>query len=710
MKILDNLKITLSNSDEKLVLNCENLLNNLVTQETKVLLNLSYNTAIYLDSLKLDLNTIIAGFLLGFFRKNIISEEDILSNSNNEVLNILSSLKKVENTEHTSIETEAENIRNMFVAMAKDMRVIIVKLADVRESLININLLSETEKKLLLTEVKDIYSPLAERLGLNSLKGDLEDNLFKLTKPAEYKELSILMSKSLASRTDEINKIKSQLETMLKDLGINGIVYGREKRIASVYKKITNKTNSLDNIYDLIALRIIVDNVEQCYTVLGKIHTMFVPLNNRFKDYIALPKQNGYQSLHTTVLNSNNEPFEIQIRTFEMHEYAEYGVAAHWVYKEGGKSSNFDKKFGWLRKMMEESKDLTNEEFIDVLKTDIFSGQIFVQSPLGKVISFPEGATPIDFAFAIHSNIGEHCVGAKVNGKMCPLTSKLNNGDTVEIITSSQSKGPSRDWLNYVVSTGARSKIKAYFKREMKEENIKKGKVMLEQSAKNKALQLHKLLQDDCLEPLYKKYRFSSLDEVYASLGYGGVTTSQVLNKLLDTYNKLHSSEIDETMQTNDEQVLFSSKNDSDAIVVRGENNMLTRFARCCNAIPGDEIIGFVSRGRGVTIHRADCVNVPFLDKDRLIKCTWQESKVSSFLASIRIIAVNSTGTLSEISQVIANNKVNIQSIESKNFSKDKTYIDLIVTLNKKEQLPILTNSLKKCKSVIDVFRSSSKE
>ena len=710
MKILDNLKITLSNSDEKLVLNCENLLNNLVTQETKVLLNLSYNTAIYLDSLKLDLNTIIAGFLLGFFRKNIISEEDILSNSNNEVLNILSSLKKVENTEHTSIETEAENIRNMFVAMAKDMRVIIVKLADVRESLININLLSETEKKLLLTEVKDIYSPLAERLGLNSLKGDLEDNLFKLTKPAEYKELSILMSKSLASRTDEINKIKSQLEAMLKDLGINGIVYGREKRIASVYKKITNKTNSLDNIYDLIALRIIVDNVEQCYTVLGKIHTMFVPLNNRFKDYIALPKQNGYQSLHTTVLNSNNEPFEIQIRTFEMHEYAEYGVAAHWVYKEGGKSSNFDKKFGWLRKMMEESKDLTNEEFIDVLKTDIFSGQIFVQSPLGKVISFPEGATPIDFAFAIHSNIGEHCVGAKVNGKMCPLTSKLNNGDTVEIITSSQSKGPSRDWLNYVVSTGARSKIKAYFKREMKEENIKKGKVMLEQSAKNKALQLHKLLQDDCLEPLYKKYRFSSLDEVYASLGYGGVTTSQVLNKLLDTYNKLHSSEIDETMQTNDEQVLFSSKNDSDAIVVRGENNMLTRFARCCNAIPGDEIIGFVSRGRGVTIHRADCVNVPFLDKDRLIKCTWQESKVSSFLASIRIIAVNSTGTLSEISQVIANNKVNIQSIESKNFSKDKTYIDLIVTLNKKEQLPILTNSLKKCKSVIDVFRSSSKE
>ena len=431
-------------------------------------------------------------------------------------------------------------------------------------------------------------------------------------------------------------------------------------------------------------------------------------MHDRFKDYIALPKNNGYQSLHTTVV-WNELPFEIQIRTKDMHQYAEFGVAAHWVYKEGGKSNNSDKKFGWIRKMMEDSKDLTAEEFVEVLKTDIFIGHIFVQSPQGKVISFPEGATPIDFAFAIHSNIGERCVGAKINGKISPLTTKLNNGDTVEIITSNTAKGPSRDWLNFVASTGAKNKIRAYFKREMKDENIKKGKAILEQSAKNRGMQLYKLLQDKYLESLFYRYKLSSLDEMYASLGYGAITSTQILNKLQAVYNKYNAEEI-ALQEIQEENINISSKTDNDAIIVRGEGNMLTRFAKCCNPIPGDSIVGFVSRGRGVTVHRIDCVNVPYLDKERLIRCTWQEDKVSSFTASIRIIAVDSAGTLSEISQKIAEHKLNIKSITAKPLSKDRSCIDVILTLKKKEQLPNIINQLKKCDCVIDTYRSSSKE
>ncbi len=450
--------------------------------------------------------------------------------------------------------------------------------------------------------------------------------------------------------------------------------------------------------------------MDQCYTVLGKIHTLFRPID-RFKDYIALPKQNGYQSLHTTVLNEENQPFEIQIRTTEMHQYAEFGVAAHWVYKEGGKSSSFDKKFGWIRKIMEESKNLSNEEFVEVLKTDIFSGQIFVQSPQGKVIAFPEGATPIDFAFAIHSNIGEKCVGSKINGKICPLTTQLNNGDTVEIITSNLSKGPSRDWLNYVVSSGAKSKIKAYFKREMKDDNIKKGKAILEQAAKNKGIQLYKLLEEKYLNKLFFRYKLNNIDEMYASLGYGALTSTQVLNKLQNAYNKENADEIAlEELNQKQNNISLQSEKEEDAIIVRGEGNMLTRFAKCCNPIPGDSIVGFVSRGRGVTVHRSDCVNVPYLDVNRIIKCSWQEDKVKSFNASIRIMALDSMGALNEITKIIAAHKLNISSISAKPLTKGRSCIDISLTFNKKEQLPVLINQIKNLESVIDAFRSSAKE
>lgn len=671
----------------------------------------AYNTANYLCGLNLDLNTILAGFLHGFFIRNLITEEEIKTHVNSEVFLILSTLKKVETIEHSSKETEAENIRNMFVAMAKDMRVIIVKLSDVRERFSVFPSLDKTEQNTLLTEVKDIYSPLAERLGLNGLKGDLEDALFKFTKPNEFLELNKKLSEKIEQRNNQVQEVKLSLVKMLEEMNIKGEISGRQKRISSVYKKIQNKTHSLDGVFDLVALRVIVETIEQCYAVLGRIHTMYRPLNDRFKDYIALPKQNGYQSLHTTVLNEQNMPFEIQIRTSEMHQYAEFGVAAHWVYKEGGKSNSFDKKFGWIRKIMEESKNLSNEEFVEVLKTDIFSGQIFVQSPQGKVISFPEGATPIDFAFAIHSGLGEKCVGAKINGKICPLVTKLNNGDTVEIITSNLSKGPSRDWLNYVVSSGAKSKIKAYFKREMKDENIKKGKAILEQSAKNKGILLYKLLEEKYLEQLFTRYKLNSLDDMYASLGYGGLTSTQVLNKLQAIYNKENAEEIAlQEMEEGQNNITIHSMNENDAIVVRGEGNMLTRFAGCCKPIPGDSIVGFVSRGRGVTVHRTDCVNVPYLDKDRIIKCTWQEDKVKSFSASIRIMALDSLGALNEITKIIASQKLNITSISAKPQTKGRSLVDVTLTLNKKEQLPLLINQIKKSESVIDAFRSSAKE
>lgn len=692
------------NAEKLLDFSCKNLDKNLYAEYE----NRSYLTAKYLFELRLDVNTIIAGLLHEIVKFNLTQIDEVEKQTNSEISRLISSLIQVEKIEHKSKEAEAENIRNMFVTMAKDIRVIIVKLAIVKENLENFNLLTKQQQTDLLIEAKDIYSPLSERLGLNNVKGDIEDYVFMYENPVAYKELKEKLSSQFDARNKQIEEIKIELEQMLKDLNISGTVSGRQKRISSIYKKIQNKTQDFNLIYDLVALRIIVESVEQCYMVLGKIHSKFTPISGKFKDYIALPKQNGYQSLHTTVLAENNQPIEFQIRTKEMHEFADFGIASHWVYKEGGKSTNFDKKFTWLRKVMDDNKDLTAEEFVDVLKTDIFSGQIFVQTPKGKIIEFPEGATPIDFAFAVHSGVGEKCVGAKVNGKMVPLNSTLASGDVVEIITSNMAKGPSRDWINFVKSSSTKQKINAYYKREMKEENIKKGKSILEQSAKNKGIALYKLWEDKYLEDVFKRYKLSGIDEMYASIGFGALTSNQVLNKLQDSARRDENFEDEEEVFQEKAVEINYTKKEQDAIMVRGESNMLTRFGKCCNPIPGDEIIGFVSRGRGVTIHRKDCVNVPFLQPERLVKCAWFEDCVTSFSASIRVIALNHTSTLAEISGCLAKLKINVISIMSRLQGKDKIVLDIKVQLSKKEQVPLMLKEIKLLDKVEDAFRSST--
>ncbi len=569
-------------------------------------------------------------------------KKDIATSYGENVLNFLHALKKLLEIDYKNQEEEAENIRKMFFALAKDVRVIIVKICFVLAEIkyLNKNIVNKPKDELTKTEsedlhkvelkskqVLDLFAPLAARLGLSSIKSELEDISFQILHPDEYKRISDLVEVKYKEREKTVNDLKSQIKVFMNELGLSGEIMGRKKHLYSINKKLNEKGVVLDKIYDLVGVRAILNTVADCYALLGKIHGSYMPLQNRFKDYIAIPKSNGYQSLHTTIL-FENVPVEIQIRTQEMHRNAEFGIAAHWIYKEKRiKTDSLDEKLGWIRELMENEKVMTTEDLINSLKVDIYDGEIFVQTPKGKVLHMPENATPIDFAYLIHSDIGNKCVGAKINGKMQPLTKPLLNGDIIEIITNPSSKGPSRDWVKVVKTPQAKSKILAFFKKEMKEENIKEGKLMFEQAIKNAGYSLSKLSEKKYIQNLLEKYNFNTSDELYSSIGYGAYSAKVICGKLINIYEseiKKQQEKI-QLSHLNKEEVSSEAKEKESHIVsINGVNDLMVKFGKCCCPMEGDEIVGFISRGRGIIIHRKNCPNLSFFDPDRLIDVDWK--------------------------------------------------------------------------------------
>lgn len=576
-----------------------------------------------LERMELDDKCKIVALIYPVYLHEAISSVEIKKTFGDEVLNILESLKKLHRLSFESEQEEAENIRKIFFAISKDLRVVLIKLSFAYARLLNLNPEKDNIKQEASTALV-LYAPLASRLGLQWLKTELEDISFKILEPETYTKIQNDLNEKLKEKENIANELIDKVKELISELGIKGTVAGRKKSVYSIYKKIKSKNKTIDNIYDLIAVRAIVDNVSDCYILLGKIHSELTCLQNRFKDYIAIPKSNGYQSLHTTVM-FGGMPVEIQIRTTEMHRVSEYGVAAHWMYKEGrNKANSLDAKLAWFRQMLEEQETMSAKELIDNISLDVDDGEIFVQTPKGKVLHLPKGATPIDFAYNIHSEIGHKCVGAKVNGKMVPIDSTLSNGDIVEIITSQNSKGPSRDWLKIVKSSGAKIKIRNFFKNQFQEENIKIGKSMFDQIIKNKGFVIEKLTTPELMKSVIEKYNFNTLDELYAAIGYKAVSATTVVMSLVSAYKK-------SLKQTQENEIVDSKRTyyipTERDVLVKGLTNTPIRFAKCCQPMYGDEIIGFISSGKGVIIHRKNCFNLNFIDNKRFIEVSWKPRK-----------------------------------------------------------------------------------
>ncbi len=687
---------TFTKEQQDVVNNVFAYLSNIPNPSSIYNINFSIGVAETLSQISVDYATICAGLIYPFLHRNLISIAEIKQIANTDVANILESIKKIESTRMISKEDQRQNVKNMFIALAKDMRVIITKLAVEQQRLKHINDFSSEDKENYMIQARDIYAPISAMLGIGYIKNSFEEEIFKYFKPNQYKALLNELKDKFEERNNQINITIEKLKKELEPLNINATIYGRQKQISSIFKKLMLKNVSLSGIRDIMAVRILVDTVEQCYTVLGKVHSLYVPMN-AFKDYIAHPKENGYQSLHTSVIVENGEPLEIQIRTRDMHLYAEYGFAAHWAYKERRKVNDSDAKLNYIRSVMD-LKDKSGDELLEALKVDVYDGKVFVQSPQGKIIELPEDSSPIDFAYKIHTKIGDTCVGAKVNGKIVPLSYKLKNGDIVEIITNQNSKGPSRDWLNFAKTAGARSKINAFFKRSMKDENIKKGKSMLEAYAKDKNIKLADLFVNKYLQELFDKYFLSSIDELYASIGSGTLNANQVVHKLTSIAG---ITKIKPIQQNNNVQV----ETINNKLVVKGFENMLTKIAHCCNPIPGDEIVGYISRGKGLTIHKSDCVALKNYETERLINCEWSSNGSGDFVGTILVLAENYIGVMASVTKKLSDSKINILSLKTKNVSKDQQLIKIHISISKKEELYDLILKIKQVPNVLDVTR-----
>ena len=658
-----------------------------------------------LIELGLDSATVAAAFLHDVIEDTPVTEEDIRKDFGNEILGLVLGVTKLDKIVFKSREEEeAENFRKIFVAMAKDIRVIIIKLADRLHNMRSLNFLSKERQIKMAQETLDIYTPLAGRLGISQIKCELEDLCLKYLEPEAYEYLVENIHQKLYERHNFVDFVVKEIKSILDESKIEGEVFGRPKHFYSIYKKMKTQNKTLDQIYDLTAVRVIVGTVDECYEVFGKIHKRWKPIPGRIKDYIATPKANMYQSLHTTVVTNFGQPFEIQIRTFEMHRTAEFGIAAHWKYKEKkSEDSTFTERLSWIREVLDWEGGLKDsKDFMQSLKTELYSNELLVFTPKGKVISLPKDATPIDFAYAIHSEIGNRCVGARVNSKMVPLNSTLQTGDVVEILTSYNSKGPSWDWLKICKSSSARAKIKQFFKREMKEENVKIGKSMLEQEAKHRGYNLSDILTDESFAKVSEKFSFFSQDEMFASVGYGAISVNQVLFKLIDFYKK----EIPK-------QPVYhgGATSDTGGVIVKGMTGLLTRFAGCCNPVPGDEIVGFVSRGRGVVIHRADCPNIKSLESDegRILPAQWADTEGGRFVAGIVIKAKDQGVALSVLTSVVSDMRLVITGVNSR-FDKNKdAIIEANIRLNGKEDIDLLIKKIAANDRIDEVFRTATK-
>ena len=658
-----------------------------------------------LVDLGLDAATVAAAFLHDVIEDTPVSEGDIKKEFGEEVLELVVGVTKLEKIQfHSKEEEQAENFRKIFVAMAKDIRVIIIKLADRLHNMRSLNFLSIERQQRMARETLDIYAPLADRLGISQIKCELEDLCLKYLEPDFYEYLQINIDERLKEGEDLVDHVVEEVNKMLTDSGVSGEVFGRKKHLYSIYRKMRERNKTLDQIYDLVAIRVIVNTVDECYEVFGKIHNKWKPVPGRIKDYIATPKPNMYRSLHTTVVTNFGRVFEIQIRTYEMNHAAEYGIAAHWKYKENKKvADDLDTRLSWIREVMEWQGGLKDsKEFLNSLKGDIYSSEVLVFTPKGDVISLPKDATPLDFAYSIHLAVGNKCVGAKVNSKMVPLNTVLNVGDVVEVITSQTSKGPSWDWLKIVKSSSARVKIRQFFKREMKEENVKMGKVMFEAEAKRRGYSTSELLTDESFEHIAAKLSFTGQDEMFASIGYGALTVNHVIVKLIDYYRK---------SQPQQEVAKFYRSNNKTGggIKVKGMAGLLVRFAGCCNPVPGDDIIGFISRGHGVTVHRRDCPNLKHVEDGRLIEVSWSEEADSVYNASIKVMGNTQAEILAIVAATVAKFGLEIVSTNGRTDHKTKqAVVDFNVRLNSKDELESLITKLKQESKITDVYRTAN--
>ncbi|EOD00658.1 RelA/SpoT family protein [Caldisalinibacter kiritimatiensis] len=669
-----------------------------------------YNVAMILADLNMDIATIAAGLLHDVLEDTELTFEKLLEEFGLEIANMVEGVTKLKKLKYRSKqERQAENLRKMVIAMSKDIRVIIIKLADRLHNIRTLEYMSESKKKEKALETLEIYAPIAHRLGISAIKWELEDLSLRYIDPEGYYELVEKVNKKRKEREAYIQFVINKLKNRLNETDIENEISGRPKSFYSIYRKMVYQNKIFEQIYDLTAIRVIVDTVKDCYGVLGIVHTMWKPIPGRFKDYIAMPKPNMYQSLHTTVIGPNGDPVEIQIRTWEMHRTAEYGIAAHWKYKEGiNKSDEFENKLAWLRQMLEWQKELKDpKEFMESLKIDLFTDEVFVFTPKGDVINLPAGSTPIDFAYRVHTAVGNNCVGAKVDGRLVPLDYKLKTGNIVEILTSSNSNGPSRDWLKIVKSSQAKSKIKQWFKKEERDQNINRGKELIEKEVKRQGFKLTELLKDEWLKIITEKLNYNSIDDLYASVGYGSVTLSQVIVKLKELYKESHKEEKEEEVNVN--QIQYKNKRDykvNQGVNIKGIDNIKVRFAKCCNPVPGDEIIGYITRGRGVSVHRKDCPNLNDLgSKGRFIEVEWNTDKKSSYLAEIEIKASDRPKLLSEITHVLTESKLIVTSLNARTNKEKIALISIALEIKDIEQLTNLMKKMRKIEGVIDVYR-----
>ena len=682
--------------------------------------------AIILADLELDKETIVAGLLHDAVEDTWMTYEEVEKEFGSEVALLVDGVTKLGQLSYSAdkVEVQAENLRKMFLAMAKDIRVILIKLADRLHNMRTLQYMRPEKQQEKARETMDIYAPIAMRLGISKIKVELDDLSLKYLKPDVYYDLVHKVALRKSEREQFVGAIVKEVKKHMDDANIKAQVDGRVKHFFSIYKKMVNQDKTIDQIYDLFAVRILVDTVKDCYAALGVIHEMYKPIPGRFKDYIAMPKPNMYQSLHTTLIGPNGQPFEIQIRTYEMHRTAEYGIAAHWKYKESsdgkapvGKSE--EEKLNWLRQILEWQRDMSdNKEFMSLLKNDLdlFADSVYCFTPQGDVKTLPSGSTPVDFAYSVHSAVGNKMVGARVNGKRVPIEYEIKNGDRIEIITSQNSQGPSRDWLKLVKSTQAKNKINQWFKKELKEDNILKGKEMLAQYARAKGFKITNYTKTQYLEAVLRKYGFRDWDSVLAAIGHGGLKEGQVFNKLVEAYDKENKKNL------TDEQVLEAASETQEklhiaksksGIVVKGIHDVAVRFSKCCNPIPGDEIVGFVTRGRGITIHRTDCVNVLNMsetDRTRLIEAEWQQpdtKEKEKYMAEIQVYANNRTGLLVDLSKIFTERKIDLRSINSRTSKQEKATISMSFEIGSKEELRSLIEKIRQVESVIDVERTT---
>ena len=682
--------------------------------------------AIILADLELDKETIVAGLLHDAVEDTWMTYEEVEKEFGSEVALLVDGVTKLGQLSYSAdkVEVQAENLRKMFLAMAKDIRVILIKLADRLHNMRTLQYMRPEKQQEKARETMDIYAPIAMRLGISKIKVELDDLSLKYLKPDVYYDLVHKVALRKSEREQFVGAIVKEVKKHMDDANIKAQVDGRVKHFFSIYKKMVNQDKTIDQIYDLFAVRILVDTVKDCYAALGVIHEMYKPIPGRFKDYIAMPKPNMYQSLHTTLIGPNGQPFEIQIRTYEMHRTAEYGIAAHWKYKESsdgkapvGKSE--EEKLNWLRQILEWQRDMSdNKEFMSLLKNDLdlFADSVYCFTPQGDVKTLPSGSTPVDFAYSVHSAVGNKMVGARVNGKLVPIEYEIKNGDRIEIITSQNSQGPSRDWLKLVKSTQAKNKINQWFKKELKEDNILKGKEMLAQYARAKGFKISNYTKTQYLEAVLRKYGFRDWDSVLAAIGHGGLKEGQVFNKLVEAYDKENKKNL------TDEQVLEAASETQEklhiaksksGIVVKGIHDVAVRFSKCCNPIPGDEIVGFVTRGRGITIHRTDCVNVLNMsetDRARLIEAEWQQpdtKEKEKYMAEIQVYANNRTGLLVDLSKIFTERKIDLRSINSRTSKQEKATISMSFEIGSKEELRSLIEKIRQVESVIDVERTT---